>query len=363
MRHRSFRLICLWLLVGVGCAFTVAHGWPAVRRWQVERAIARFEGGPSQTRADRLLRLLTKEVATYEQGKRVLTLLLQPRVTTRQAYPESETAMVSVAIPFHLEIPNGRIEITRTVYRDGQHRFAWPPRTTSTLSTSPELLAPCPWAETSGLHRSEVQYQCRFTKSRGHSSFWSRFRNRLLRFLLTRPVGVPPAHFEKMYDCRFTLPVTVRIAEASEAEKLERVSNPQLDEAMRTAFIASPVKTHSVYWTSSGRRHGIKSTELACGPLPIAVAFALTLRLPDGRELPQGDARDSQRIRLRADTSGRFVIQTGPFGMEKPGEYTGTLVLTPDLNHAYEDPEIKVIWNGTLEFPISFTIFNQPNSP
>ena len=39
-----------------------------------------------------------------------------------------------------------------------------------------------------------------------------------------------------------------------------------------------------------------------------------------------------------------------------PGEYKAAVVLRPDPNHAYEDPAIKEIWGGTLEFPITFAI-------
>ena len=40
-----------------------------------------------------------------------------------------------------------------------------------------------------------------------------------------------------------------------------------------------------------------------------------------------------------------------------PMSITGTLVLRPDPDYAYEDPAIKSIWNGTLEFPISSSVY------
>jgi hypothetical protein len=43
--------------------------------------------------------------------------------------------------------------------------------------------------------------------------------------------------------------------------------------------------------------------------------------------------------------------------LEEPGEYSGTIVLRPDLEAAYKDPGIKSIWKGELRFPISFTIW------
>ena len=363
MRHLHIRSVFVWLLVGAGCAAVPAYVRPVVRSWQAERAIARFEAGPSQAGADRLLGLLTKERATAAQGSRILKLLLWPKVTTRPAYPDSETARVALETPFRLNIPNGRIEIQRGVWSGEKHWFNWPGRATSKLTPSAELLSPCPGDMGPGIYHPEIHYQCQFTKSRGGVSFWSRLRQRLGRRFLRRSLGIAPARFEKTYDRHFTVPLTVRIAETGAAEKLQAVSNPRLDKTMRDAFATRPVQSHGVYFTSSGRRHCVRSTEIVCQALPVAIAFKLFLRLPDSHELPQGGAKGPQKIRLRADTSGRFVVQAGPFGLEQPGEYTGTLILRPAPDYAYEDPAIKTIWSGTLEFPISFTISKEPNSP
>ena len=97
--------------------------------------------------------------------------------------------------------------------------------------------------------------------------------------------------------------------------------------------------------------------------LPVAAAFELSLRLPDGRELPWGDGRQPQHIRLRSGDYGQFVVDVGCFGLTEPGDYAGTLVLRPDPDYAYEDPAIKAIWNGTLEFPISFSVYVKTRTP
>jgi hypothetical protein len=55
----------------------------------------------------------------------------------------------------------------------------------------------------------------------------------------------------------------------------------------------------------------------------------------------------------------RRLVDAGCFGLQEPGDYAGTLVLSPDPNYAYEDPAIKAIWNGTLEFPISFSVYHR----
>lgn len=360
IRDRRCWRAFLWLLVGVACVMAASRGWRAVRSRQVERAIGRFEAEPSQAGADRLLRLLSKEAATEDQGGRALKLLLWPEVTTRAGYPAGKTAKVAVATPFLLEVPNGRIEMKRILWREGERRYEWPGRVTSRLSTAPEILAPCMGAKAPGIHHSEIHYACQLTKLEGRSSHWSRWRGRLWR-LLGRRGKMMVASFEEMYTCQFTLPVTVRIVGATEAERLEVVSDAELGAAVRAAFTTGPVRTHSVYWTDSGRRHCDGTTEILCRPLPVGVAFELSLRLADGRELPKNEIRPRQKIRLRAGRPGRFAVQPGPFGIVEPGKYSGQLVMRPDFDHAYEDPGIKRVWGGTLELPISFTISTDPD--
>lgn len=351
----------MWLLAGVLCILVGSRGWHVVRHWQVERAISRVQAEPSQAGADRLWRLLSKEAATADQGSRALKLLLRPRVTKRAAYPAGKAAKVAVETPFLLEVPNGRIEMKRVVWREGERRYEWPGRATSRLTTSPEILAPCMGAEVPGVYHSEVHYACRLTKLKGRSSYWTRLRDRFRGRVLKRRAGLSRASFERMYACRFRLPVTVQIVEADEAEGLAVVSDAELGEVIRAAYTTGPVRTHSVYWTDSGRRHCDGSTEILCRPLPVSVAFELSLRLPDGRELPKDEIRPRQKIRLRMGTAGRFTVQPGPFGIAEPGKYGGQLVMRPDFDHAYEDPAIKRIWGETLELPISFTISTDPD--
>ena len=45
------------------------------------------------------------------------------------------------------------------------------------------------------------------------------------------------------------------------------------------------------------------------------------------------------------------------FPLAAPGEYEATFVLRPDPNYAYDDPTIKEMWGGTLEFPMSFSLY------
>jgi len=143
---------------------------------------------------------------------------------------------------------------------------------------------------------------------------------------------------------------------------LELVADPQTDTIMRTAIAAAASDRHGSYGTPAGRRGHRGSTSVIFKTFPVAVAFELSLRLADGRELPAGPNRQPQRIRARAGESGAYVVNVGNFGITEPGDYAGTLVLRTDPNYAYEDPAIKSIWNGTLEFPIAFVVYVRPQA-
>ncbi len=88
---------------------------------------------------------------------------------------------------------------------------------------------------------------------------------------------------------------------------------------------------------------------------PVALALRPVLRPPDGREL-EPRSTDSGRLRCRkGDAGASSIVHAAHFDLN-PGEYKATVVLRPDPDYAYEDPAIKEIWGGTLEYPITFTI-------
>ena len=116
-----------------------------------------------------------------------------------------------------------------------------------------------------------------------------------------------------------------------------------------------------------GRREFLKKS--LAGSAAGAVAFQAVLRLPDGREI-LSPYRFGEPLRARAGAAGEFSISIVDFVAREaagvrmpwvPGAYTGTLILRPDPDLAYDDPAIDAIWNGTLEFPIRFTVTAEPN--
>ncbi len=139
------------------------------------------------------------------------------------------------------------------------------------------------------------------------------------------------------------------------AERVELISSPEIDQGMHAAFSARHIWTIGEFSTPAGRRWMRGSAEILYKNIPLAAAFRVTLRLPDGRETPVHGIWPPG-FSARTGSSGNFMVDPSNFVVEAPGRYRATLVLVPDPDLAYRDPAIKAIWSGTLEFPISFTI-------
>jgi len=355
MPHGRFHVIMRWTIFAIGgfvglLAILVLAG-PSIRSWQMGRAIARFEKRPSQGRANTLVELLQVHAATDEQGKRALALLLRPRIVTRKAYAARPIVTIGIEKPFDLDF----------------HRFLWS-KDTITINGRPagsdtlEREASCldvlvPYTQP-GTYPLELRIQCSVGIERtSKGTILLCYLHDGLPWLVPDMAMWQPS---RTYQCDFTVPSEITITGDDDAEKVELLSSPELDQAMRAAFSAGHIYMETEVTTSAGRRRVMGATEIAYKDIPLAAAFSIALRLPDGREMPV------QRIwptgfPVRAGGSGYFVVDPSNFIVEAPGRYKATLVLVPDLGLAYRDAAIKSIWNGTLEFPISFTIdANQP---
>jgi hypothetical protein len=169
-----------------------------------------------------------------------------------------------------------------------------------------------------------------------------------------------------LYDAHFEIPVEIAVTEAADAEQVALVSDPKVGEAVRQSF--AYLRQDDYPFASSPRRityNGV--TVLKWTNVPMAVAFEPVLRLSDGRELLHLSRRVMDVGRFRTRTGGSLHLYCTPFLTEStvavPGQYEATIVLRPDPNLAYDDPAIKTIWNGTLEFPISFSFTVDANGP
>ncbi len=367
MKRRHVRPALWWLLIGVsllGAAKTLAP--PIVRAMQrraVEVALARFEASPSQEDADELAALLAKGAASREQGERVLKAVLRPRITMRSAYPAGKLPFLALKTAFHVRFRRTIVSRDEGICVDG-HSGGHGHSGDEYLHAGPRFYCLYPAPQKPGLYDAEVQ--CEYTVTRIPTKtrwVWDPRRGGLPWSLLPHKVVTREHPFRKEpdYTCHFNIPVQFNVVKEHEKEKIDLASNPELDARMRRAFMAS--RGRRSMSTLAGVRTYTCDTHIEYSVLPLAVAFRPALRLASGEEIAPRDERREWRewYRVRAGTSGEFFVEPPTFPVEAAGEYNATLILTPDLDRAYDDPAIKAIWGGTLEFPIHFTISAEDN--
>jgi hypothetical protein len=164
----------------------------------------------------------------------------------------------------------------------------------------------------------------------------------------------------RTYECDFTVSSEIIAVVDSDAEKIKLVSSAESDRAMRAAFSIRHSGLGAAFWPPHGRPLSRNSVYVLYRNIPMAAAFSPALRLADGREVRVRHTWPSA-LSARAGSSGSFTIDPSSPAFGTSGQYKATLVLVPDPNAAYTDVAIKSIWNGTLEFPISFHIdANEP---
>ncbi len=351
--HRILRWIVFTVAGIIGLATVLVLAGPSLRHWQVERAIARFEKHPSQARADSLVALLQMHAATGEQGKRALALLLRPKITTRKAYAVGRPITIATELPFELNFRRflwNEEAISVNGQQVIQHHGA---RTLNHGTTNLNL----PISHTQpGVYAVELRIQCSLAIERtGMMTTVLGHLHDGLPGLIPDPAAWRPA---RTYECDFTVSSEVMVG-GDDAEEIELVSSPESDKAMRAAFSVRCIGLGGRSWAPVGT----PSVTVSYTNIPLAAAFHVALRLPDGREMPVRGVWPGPFILARAGSSNSFIVDPSNFPVATLDQYRATLVLTPDPDLAYQDVATKSMWNGTLEFPISFSLTADPNGP
>ena len=368
MRGSSVKRTVKWLGAGLaGAGAFLGLCWVtlmAADYWRVERAIARFETNPSPAGVDVLVALIESRVPTARQGERMLERLLKPTVVTRTAYPVGRHPTIALELPFTVPFQNASLARDEQVLSRGN-----PPRSSQSTAAdvvqgvprfhvlSPPPRRPETW---------QVQVRQRYTLNLHHAEHtwsWHPLSGPFPRCLLPYRTTTQ-TEFRSLdqwdYACAIVVQAEIVAVEPSEAETIELVSDPSLDQAMKAAFSSQAIPMGTWYQTARGKLQSMNALVILYHDLPAAVGFEPTLRLSDGREI-SADARISHRLYARAGSSGQFTVSPSTLRFDEPGSYEGSILLRSDPNQAYRDPAIKAIWDGTLEFPISFTVSEAPN--
>ncbi len=366
------RLLRLALVIVLAVAILAAGSVTIVKMkaWRVEWAMDRFRTAPTGEHAHLLIQWLARSGRDPRAGRAHPYASSTPRNPdpSRLSHRTICENQCKQAPPYQDATGPDRIDAAglgrragvrltpQQIWADGwEVAMGTRYMSTKTLSGSPGILPawPAPRNQEFAMRRSASKAGSRRPTS-SHS----------VGSALRTTAGTTPGPARVGFTCPkrtdlrvpFHRAVQINIVEPDQAERLELIANPQIDETMRAAITTKTSGRGGDY----GKRRPAKLSRLhdrhlrasgRCGCLRAIAAAA------DGHELPQGTDRQHQHIRLRSGDYGEDFIDMWGFAIEEPDEYTGKLVLRPDPDYAYEDPAIKSIWNGTLEFPISFSVY------
>jgi hypothetical protein len=345
--------------------------WLKDRPVDVEPYVETFIANPCQETADTLIRLLDGQAVDPEEGRRLMELLLSPKISTHKAYPSGEIPIISIEHPFNIKLKRNYMNIKEevifaenTLTLTGNHR-------TGELTTAPRLVDLKKLPKKPGSYRIRVRYRCiLFDLGASGRPFPLNLLSRL-----SNSSGQTTQ--EPVYECSFEAPADIVVADGAEQEQVSCVSSAELDQAMRQCFASQPLSIGCGYSGDGvAKMSSTGGITISYNNLPMDAAFTLVLKLTDGTEIPQkvrtsrrlgrrsapagwpdqGMPGHSRPLILRAGSSGSFKVYALNFWPSEPGEYVGKALLKPDPNTAYVDPGVDKIWNGELQFPISFSV-------
>jgi hypothetical protein len=351
LMHSPSKRILVRCLVAASIVLLPGAGWWGIRYCRVERAIRNFASNPSQAQANKLTVLLNNRSLTRGQAARTLKLLLWPTVATRSAYSVGRKPTISTTLPCYLHFPTG-MTCRVDVHAGGQIRSTAYPAIQ--FGTAPEVWV-CPVApDRPGKLRMEIQYEYLLRPPSPGAFYFQnplgRFLSGLLARMKIRPWLPPPE--KKWYQVRFQVPVEIDVVEAAQAEQVQLLSDPELDRRMRDVL-------RPEVWSSAPG--GPDALYVTGQVLPANVAFRCFLELPDGtRIMPY----QPELCRLRGYAGWDFAVSQPLGNMVSPesGTQQAKFVFEADPNYALDEPTLKSIWNGRLEFPIRFPAPPEPNA-
>lgn len=163
-----------------------------------------------------------------------------------------------------------------------------------------------------------------------------------------------------IYECSFDIPITVRVVEPEQAEKVVLKSNPALDSQIKTAFTLVRRAVRWVSYSVGDDTYQYRPLlDLEAPTFPENVAFKVSYRDEAGFIA----AFDNFFVSQRAGTSlgldpSSYVIPIVPLSNLRlePGHYRGVIVLETDVELAYQDAAMKSVWDGVIELPVKFEV-------
>jgi hypothetical protein len=351
--------IALFVFIGliIVIASYVQFVAPYIRQKQINALLARYYKDPSDETARGLISLLDDQIATQEEGTRILEAIFIPKLTVRKSYCVGRPVYFSLKRAAFLHFRHMMVDVKETV--DYGNNSYGGTGGGNNFDAKPLILSLLQVPSSAGTYQVTVRYQYKLTPE-GECTSWTWPSPAPFPWNLL-PISNTHSWRDKndrpMYACDFEIPVRLNVAMEDKAETVKLVSNPDLDLEIKKVFKAQSSQWQYGYSTSDGRRECTGGIDLYYSDLPLDVAFTVSFVDGDGKEILL-TTHDRQAVRGRRSTAGILKLPFDELHLEKLGAHNGVIVLNPSIESAYYDPEIREIWGGTLRFPAMITVGN-----
>jgi len=341
---RRYAIVILVLLVVVGPVLVAGLViGPALHTGQVNSLIEQYSTSPHQETADRLVKLLRRGRLPRKQGDRVFEVLMTPRVAVRTTYSSEGPIYIAIGRDSNLAFGDLCVRMDECVY-SGEERLKRERMISNALEKEPrfELIGSRETADGAVVRLDRPgDYEIRL----------------VYKYDL---VELPLRTGTVLHECFFEMPITLRVVEPEQAEKVVLKSDPGLDNQIKTAF---KLVRRSVGWASYSVGDDTYQYRPMLGleapTFPENVAFKVSYRDEAGSTIAFENFFVSQRagtsLGLDPSSSVIPIVPLNNLGLE-PGHYRGVIVLETDAELAYQDAAMKTVWDGTIELPVEFEI-------
>ena len=352
------------ILILAAAAGLALHRSRLARLERIEQLIADYTANPTESGAGALAGMIAVGEVPEDLGGRILSALLTPIVHTRSSHAAATEPIVVLELPQTIPIHPATARLVMRL----EHPDRPAPNFNGEINIDPACCIqgrftlrgfPCE----KGVHGVLATIQCNLQAGEVyHTWSWPGQAN-FPRWLLPQRIQNTRPNDKLHYTCTIDIPVELNIVEPGKEEKVRLVSDPNLDVKMKASVTAVPDPrscSNGAQVKLEGRFFDTRCTgavELAYRNPPENYAFSVSFidSATGALHTPQYPSEEPGFVILKGQT-GSITIHPPRSATLAPGKYAGTIALKPRIETADQYPEVKQIWDGTLEFPISFEI-------
>lgn len=363
-RYAMIAAAVVFLAAGIGAAM---HHSRQARRRQIEQLLQDYASNPTEPGTDALAEMISVGEVPEDLGGRILETLLTPSVHKRSSYASGTEPVVVLEIPQAIYIHPASARLIMRL----EHPDRPAPNHNGEIDIDPAccitgrfLLKGFP--QEKGVHAALATIECTFKPGEYYHTWSWPGNGSFPGWLLPQRQKNSRPSDSVAYKCTVGIPIELNIVEPGREEKVRIVSSPDLAEAMKASLSATP-DPYSISTEAQVELQGRildaqckGALEVSYRDLPENFAFSVSFIDSAGIMHKARDWSREERFTLIKGTKGTVTIHPPPANTLLPGKHEGRIILKALSEATDRYPEVKQIWGGTLEFPISFEVGTDP---